>query len=375
MIRSFLKLYSMDIGVDIDRMLTMRMTLADKKYPTPEQRRLFYQAMLSRLAATPGVAATSITSAPPAQGVGTMPFEIEGRPAGDPKKMPIATTMQVSESYFDTLRVVMRQGRVLRETDGSKGSEAVVINARFASQHFPGEDPLGKRIRFKVDTRLNAVRTEQPWLTIVGVAPNVRQRSMQDVDPDAIAYTSYRIEPTLGTAILIRSHGDPAALIPAIRKAVQDVDPDQPVFGVQTMEQALAQMRWPYRVFGSLFTILAVIALVLSAVGIYAVTAYSVTQRTQEIGVRMALGAQASQVSWLILRQGLVQLLIGLTLGTAGALAAGPVLQALLVQIKPSDPVTLGAIAAVFTVVTVVACLIPARRATRLDPLAALRVE
>jgi len=144
---------------------------------------------------------------------------------------------------------------------------------------------------------------------------------------------------------------------------------------VQTMEQALAQSRWPYRVFGSLFTIFAVIALVLSAVGIYAVTAYSVTQRTQEIGVRMALGAQASQVSWLILRQGLVQLLIGLTLGTAGALAAGPVLQALLVQIKPSDPVTLGAIAAVFTVVTVVACLIPARRATRLDPLAALRVE
>jgi putative ABC transport system permease protein len=375
MIRSFLKLYSMDIGVDIDRMLTMRMTLADKKYKTPEQRRVFYQAMLSRLAATPGVAAASITTAPPAQGAGTMPFEIEGRPAGDPKKMPAATTMQVSESYFDALGVVMRQGRVLRETDGSKGSEAVVINARFASQHFPGEDPLGKRIRFKVDAHLNAVRTEQPWLTIVGVAPNVRQRSVQDVDPDAIAYMSYRIEPTLGTAILIRSHGDPAALIPAIRKAVQDADPDQPVFAVQTMQQALAQSRWPYRVFGSLFTIFAVIALVLSAVGIYAVTAYSVTQRTQEIGVRMALGAQANQVSWLILRQGLVQLLIGLTLGTAGALAAGPVLQALLVQIKPSDPATLGAIAAVFTVVTVVACLIPARRATRLDPLAALRVE
>jgi putative ABC transport system permease protein len=203
----------------------------------------------------------------------------------------------------------------------------------------------------------------------------VRQRSVQDVDPDAIAYTSYRTDPPRGTAILIRSQGDPAALVSAVRKAVQDTDPDQPVFGVQTMEQAFAQTRWPYRVFGSLFTIFAFIALVLSAVGIYAVTAYSVTQRTQEIGVRMALGAQSRQVSWLILRQGLIQLVIGLTLGTAGALAAAPVLRALLVQIKPSDPATLAAIAMVFTVVTVAACLIPARRATRLDPLAALRVE
>jgi putative ABC transport system permease protein len=375
MIRSFLKLYSMDIGADISHMLTMRMTLADKKYPTPEQRRLFYQAMLSRLAAVPGIAGASIASAPPASGVQTQPFEIEGRPAADPKKLPLVTVMQVSEGYFDVLDVRMREGRVLRETDGNKGSESVVINARFASQHFPGEDPLGKRLRLKVDERMNAVTSEQPWLTVVGVVPNVRQRSLQDVDPDAIAYTSYRLQPTLGTAILIRSHSDPTALIPAVRKAVQDVDPDQPVFGVQTMEQALAQNRWPHRVFGTLFTIFAFIALVLSAVGIYAVTAYSVTQRTQEIGVRMALGAQARQVSWLILRQGLVQLAIGLTLGGAGALAAGPVLQTLLVQIKPTDPATLAAIGLVFTVVTVVACLIPARRATRLDPLAALRVE
>jgi len=375
MIRSFLKLYSMDIGVDISRMLTMRMTLAEQKYPTPEPRIAFYERMLSRLAALPGVAAASITSAPPAQGAGTMPLEIEGRPPADPKKLPEVTNMQVSEGYFDVLGVTMRAGRPLRDVDGKKGSEGVVINARFAAQHFPNEDPLGRRIRLKIDQRLNAVKEPEPWLTIVGVAPNVRQRSVQDVDPDAIAYVSYRTDPPRGMGILIRSHGDPAALIAAVRKAVQDTDPDQPVFDVRTMEQAFAQNRWPYRVFGTLFTIFAVIALVLSAVGIYAVTAYSVTQRTQEIGVRMALGARAGQVSWLILRQGLVQLAIGLTLGTAGALAAAPVLGALLVQIKPSDPPTLAAIALVFTAVTVVACLIPARRATRLDPLTALRVE
>jgi putative ABC transport system permease protein len=356
-------------------MLTMRMTLAEKKYPDPAKRIVFYEQMLSRLGAVPGIVAASITTAPPAQGAGTMPFEIEGRPPADPKKLPQVTTMQVSERYFDVLGLALSRGRALREIDGAKGSEGVVINARLASQYFPGEDPVGRRIRLKVNQQLNVIKREDPWLTIVGVVPDVRQRSLQDVDPDAIAYGSYRPDPPRGMSILIRTAGDPAGVITAVRKAVQDTDPDQPVFDVQTMDQVLAQSRWPYRVFGSLFTIFAVIALVLSAVGIYAVTAYSVTQRTQEIGVRMALGAQAGQVSWLILRQGLVQLLIGLTLGTAGAYAAAPVMRALLVQIKPHDPATLAIIAAVFTIVTVVACLIPARRATRLDPLTALRVE
>jgi len=186
---------------------------------------------------------------------------------------------------------------------------------------------------------------------------------------------SYRLEPPTGTAILIRGGGEPGALTSAVRNAVQATDPDQPVFGVRTMEQTLAEQRWPYRVFGTMFTIFAAIALVLSSVGIYAVTAYSVTQRTQEIGVRMALGARPREVSWLILRQGLLQLAIGLVLGTAGALLAAPVLQTLLVQIKPTDPITLAGIGLLFTLVTVCACLIPARRATRLDPLAALRIE
>jgi putative ABC transport system permease protein len=285
------------------------------------------------------------------------------------------TTLIVSEGYFDTLGVTLPQGRGLRDADGKDGSEGVVVNARFATQFFPGQDVMGRRIRLKTGDRTPENQKEKPWMTIVGVAPTVRQRNVQDIDPDAVAYISYRLEPPGGTAILIRTRGEPAALTSAVREAVQAVDPDQPVFGVRTMDESLAQSRWPYRVFGSMFSIFAFIALVLASVGIYAVTAYSVTQRTQEIGVRMALGAQGAQVSWLILRQGLIQLAIGLTLGTAGALAAAPVLQSLLVQVKPSDPATLLAIALLFTAVTVGACLIPARRATRLDPLKALRVE
>jgi putative ABC transport system permease protein len=375
MIRSFMKLYSMDIGVDTTRMLTMRLALADKKYPTADKRQLFYEALLPRLATIPGVAAASITSAPPANGAGSRGLELEGRPEPDPKKVPQVTTLFVSDGYFDTLGVTMRQGRPLRETDGKAGSETAVVNMRFASQFYPGEDVVGKRVRFKAATSGPDANKLKPWMAIVGVSPTIRQRNVQDVDPDAVIYVPYRFDAPLGTAILIRGQGEPGALTSAVREAVQATDPDQPVFAVQTMEQSLAQQRWPYRVFGTMFTIFAIIALVLSSVGIYAVTAYSVTQRTQEIGVRMALGAQPRQVSWLILRQGLLQLLIGLMLGTAGALAAGPVLQTLLVQIKPTDPVTLAGIGVVFAIVTVCACLIPARRATRLDPISALRIE
>jgi putative ABC transport system permease protein len=375
MIRSFMKLYSMDIGVDTTRMLTMRLALPDKKYPTADKRRLFYEALLPHLAAIPGVAASSITSAPPGNGAGSRAIEFEGRPEPDPKKVPQVTTLYVSEGYFDTLGVTARQGRLLGEIDGNAGSEAVVVNARFVAQHYPGEDVIGKRIRLKAPTSGPDAQKVKPWMSIVGVTPSIRQRNVQDVEPDAVIYMAYRLDPPSGTAILIRGHGDPGALTSSVREAVQATDPDQPVFGVQTMEQSFAQQRWPYRVFGTMFTIFAIIALVLSSVGIYAVTAYSVTQRTQEIGVRMALGAQPRQVSWLILRQGLVQLVIGLVLGTAGAVLAGPVLQTLLVQIKPTDPITLGGIGLLFTAVTVCACLIPARRATRLDPLTALRIE
>ena len=161
----------------------------------------------------------------------------------------------------------------------------------------------------------------------------------------------------------------------AVRREVQAIDPDQPVFTIQTLDQMLAEDRWPFRVFGSLFAIFAVIALVLSSVGLYAVMAYSVTQRTQEIGVRMALGAEARQVSWLILKRGLMQLAIGLTLGLAGALALSRVLRSVLVQITPSDPVTFAAITMLLTVVSIAACLLPARRATRVDPLVALRAD
>jgi len=175
--------------------------------------------------------------------------------------------------------------------------------------------------------------------------------------------------------LLARSNGDPAALTSLVREEIRIIDPDLPLFRIETMDQSLAQQRWGFRVFGTMFAMFAAIALVLSAVGLYAVTAYSVAQRTQEIGVRMALGARPAQVRWLVLRRGLVQTAIGLVLGLAGAVGVGRLLESILVQTSTRDAVTLISVVFLLAVVSIAACLAPARRATRLDPLVALRYE
>ena len=213
------------------------------------------------------------------------------------------------------------------------------------------------------------------WLTIVGISPTVRQRNFQDPDPDPVVYVPYRAQPAPFMTLLVRTPGEPAAMTAALREEVRALDPDLPLFGIRTMDENLAQARWPFRVFGTMFAIFAVIALVLSAVGLYAITAYSVTQRTHEIGVRMALGARPSAVWWLIIRRSFMQLAVGLTIGMAGAFGVGRLLRTLLVQTSPNDPLTLVSIALLFVLVSVAACFWPARRATRLDPVSALRHE
>ena len=214
-----------------------------------------------------------------------------------------------------------------------------------------------------------------PWLTIVGVSPTIRQGEVQALEPAAVLYKPSRMAASLGTAMIVRTAGDPRSMIGAVREAAKMLDPDQPLFDVRTLDEFLARNRWQYAVFGTIFVILAVLALVLSSVGIYAITSYAVTQRTQELGLRLALGAQASQIAWLILRTGLVQLGIGLALGLAAAYGVSQLLKSLVAQIPAVDPVTFIGITALLTIVMLTACLIPARRATRMDPLEALRME
>jgi ABC-type antimicrobial peptide transport system permease subunit len=204
----------------------------------------------------------------------------------------------------------------------------------------------------------------------------VRQRTQIGDDlPDPVAYIPLRAQSAAFAMLLIRAQGDPASLTSLLREEVRAIDADLPLFGILTMDQQLAQQRWAFRVFGSMFGIFAVIALALSSVGLYAVTAYSVAQRTQEIGVRMALGAQTGQVLWLILRRAVVQMAIGLAIGIAGAFGVGKLLASVLFQTGARDPVLLTTIVALLIGVSTAACIWPARRATRLDPVNALRNE
>jgi len=261
---------------------------------------------------------------------------------------------------------------VFDDLDGSPGHDTAIVNQRFAAMHFGNEDPIGRRIKLNNDEPTPLVPAPD-WVTIVGIAPTVRQRSLQEPQPDPVVYRPLRMQSPGFAMLMIRARGDAASLTALARNEVRAVDPDLPLFGILTMDQQLAQQRWPFRVFGSMFAIFALIALALSSVGLYAVTAYSVAQRTQEIGIRMALGARASQVWWLILRRGLVQLAIGLSIGLAGAFGVGRLLSSVLVQSSGRDPVTLVTIVALLVVVSVSAAFWPARRATRLDPASALR--
>jgi putative ABC transport system permease protein len=373
MTRSFLKLYSQDIGIKTDYLLTMRLQLSGTKYPKPEARQEFYERLAPRLASMAGADSVAIATSVPPQGSGQRDLEIDGRPVASGTARPSVTTVVISPTFFDVVGAPLRRGRLFTDADGAPGAETVIVNQRFATQFFPDEDPMGKRIRFP-PREPTAGQPAPVWRTIVGISPTIRHSRPQDAEPPAVAYIPLRQEPSGFAVLLVRSRVEPGVMMSAVRREVQAIDPDQPVFTVQTIEQMLAQQRWPFRVFGTVFAIFAFIALVLAAVGLYAVMAYSVMQRTQEIGVRMALGAAGRQVSWLILRRGIIQLVIGLTLGLGGAWFAGQLLAPLLV-VTPHDPSTFVGIALLLIVVALAACMIPARRATRLDPLVALRQE
>jgi predicted permease len=380
MMRNFLTMYRLDLGIDTSKLLTMALALPDRKYPSLEQRLAFYERLEERLRSNPKIDNVTVTSNVPLQGGFLRKLEIDGKPLDQGQQAPNVTMLTVDPRYFKTMGLALQRGRDFTEEDGMAGREAAaVINQRFAALHFPGSDPIGRRITLSIDLQGGAPPQGGIPLsltaTIAGIVPNLRQRDFNLPDPDPIAYLPFRMDPRGFMNLIVRSAGDPNAMTPILREEVRAIDADLPLFGIRTMDASLAQQRWPFRIFGTMFAIFAFIALVLSAVGLYAVTAYAVSQRTQEIGVRMALGAQGNEVAWLFLRRSMIQLAIGLTLGIAGAFGVGTLFQQtqLLIQNRASDPVTIGGIALLLAVVASIACFVPAKRATRLDPLIALR--
>jgi putative ABC transport system permease protein len=375
MMRSFSALYAVDTGIKVDGLMRMKLQLPPSNYPTADARYRFFQQLEPRLTALPGVTAAVTTGVPPLDG-GERRVEVDSpsRPA-DAEPVFVSTVI-ITPQYFEVVGVPVARGRVFTNDDGAPGAERVIINEQFAVRFFPGEDPIGRRIRFVRRQDDDDSQAPEPmWRTIVGVSGRILQGSPQDAYRNSVAYLPFRQEAPRTSSLLVRSAMLPATVMAAVRREVQAVDKDQPVFTIQTVAQILDDERSIYRIFAVLFAVLAVIGLVLSSVGLYAVMAYAVTQRTQEIGVRMAVGAQRWQVSWMFLKRGLWQLAVGLALGIPMAVGLSGLVRLRLVEVEPNDPITLVGITVVLAAVSLAACLLPVRRAAKVDPVVALRAD
>lgn len=372
MLRSFAALYASDPGFAVEGLARMRLQLPPNNYASAESRQAFFDRLMPRLAAIPGLDGMALTTAvPPLDGVERVVELDDARPVDVDDEGRWASTVMVTPGYFDVLGVPMVRGRDFPATAGAR---VVIVSQVLAERFFPGQDPVGRQLRLTPD-RSNADAAAEDWRTIVGVSGRMLQGSANEAFHSAVVYLPFREDTPRTSSLIVRSSLPPATVMADVRQAVQGIDRDQPVFTLQTLAEVIAAERLIYRIFATLFAVLAAIALVLSSVGLYAVMAYAVTQRTQEIGVRMAVGAQRWQVSWMFLRRALVQLALGLALGLPAALALAQVARFQLVEIEPSDPVTMVGITVVLVAVSIAASLLPVRRASRVDPAIALRGE
>ena len=352
--------------IDSRQVITAAITLPAASYQSPGQRNEFYRRLHERLAANPAISTMSIASALPLQGAPQQRLEIQGRPpTGD--RGPSVRTVMVAPQYFQTLGLTLPRGRDFTDDDGAPGQAHAIVNERLVSELFSGQDPIGQRISF-VPSEGSSVRN---WLTIVGVAPDIRQRPVPE--PDALVYVPYRTAAPPTAVLLIRSPADAADLAPSIRREVQSVDPQLPLYRMRTMAQAVRDAQWNGRLSATLIRVLTLIAVGLSAVGLYAVTSYSVSRRTHELGLRMTLGARPRHVATVLGRRVFVQLTFGFFAGVLSTMLWDRLFSSGGPGPGATDPLSLTIVAAMLTGMAVIACAVPIYRATHLDPVQALR--
>jgi putative ABC transport system permease protein len=367
MIRSFMNAYRADLGINTTHILTMSLDLPKASYQRPDQLRAFYDRLKIRLDSTPGVEVSTVTTNIPLSGSWSFSCEIEGEPQPDARRRPNVDAILTTPDYFRVMGDQILAGRDFTAADGTPASLTVIVNRQFAQSFWHDENVLGKRLRFyKTDIA-------EPWLTVVGVVPDISQDNQSRAKRSPLIYLPFRFEVSYDPFVAARTSVPPSTLKEVFRREVAAIDDNLPVLNLRTMEEQLERRNWPYRVFGSMFAIFAAIALALASVGLYAVMAHSVSQRTQEIGVRIALGARDRNILRLVFSEGMSQLAIGLVLGLAAALAVTKILKTLLVDVSPSDPLTFVSVALVLSAAAGLGCLIPARRAMRVDPVEALR--
>jgi len=369
LLRSLWRLQQVSPGFNPEHLLTMQLALPRAKYPENQQRARFFEQMVERVAALPGVKAAAVTSLLPFSGSNSASsFQIIGRPPL-PRGHTLDTNRRtVSANYFQTLGVRLTRGRDFDRRDTAQAPGVVIINEAMARKFWPGEDPIGQRLTFNSSTEYE----------IIGLVSDVKHtRLQQENEPEA--YTHYQQLPARRMDLAARGDAlaghDPASLIAGIRHAVREVDPEQPVYNIRTMEQRLSHSIAPQRFIALLLSLFAAVALILAAVGIYGVMSYAVAQRTHELGVRMALGAPPRDVLKLVVGQGMKLALAGVGIGLAAAFGLTRLMKGLLFGVSALDPLTFIAVALLLAGVALIACYLPARRAMRVDPLTALRRE
>jgi len=368
--RSFLQLQSVKAGFTPDQVLTASLSPSGEKFQSDTDYVNYFDNVTERIAALPGVREVGVINTLPLKKGPTLRFRVEGRPALPVDKWPPANYRTVSPNYFHVMNIPVLQGRTFTRTDNEQAPSKLMVNQALVVQNFSGENVIGKRINFgRTDSN------QQPiWLEIVGVVADVKNQELKD-PPEPEFYFSTLQNPFQTMSIVIRSTVEPNSLVSSVRQAVSEVDKTAPVADFETMERIVTESVMQPRFNMVLLGLFSAIALLLSAAGIYGVTAYTVTQRTHELGIRLALGAQLGDVLRMILKQGMAVIFLGLVIGLGAAFALTRLLKTLLFGVGATDPLTFIAITSLLTLVALVACYIPARRATKVDPLVALRYE
>jgi putative ABC transport system permease protein len=389
MIRSFYRLQKVNPGFSYDHLTSFSVALPGKKYANGEQQEQFYNRLLESLRGLPGVEATAAASGLPLGNNGWQTsFTVDGRPAPPREQTPLMEACLVTPDYFRTMNIPLRSGRYFNDHDDrsalvgkdlSKYTEtereiaalnSIVIDEEFARRYWPNEEAVGKRIRLGNDTD-----PKTPVLTVLGVVGRVKMEGLGTDSKRVQGYFPYAQIPSGGMTVILKSAGDPNQLIAAVRQQVKVVDPDQPIYSIRSMDDIRNESVAPERLNLTLLSLFAGIALVLAVVGIYGVMSYTVTQRTHEIGIRMAIGAQPRDVFRMVIRQGMMLALIGVGCGVVGAFGLTRLMASMLFGVEPTDPATFAAIAVLLTGVALIACYVPGRRATKVDPVVSLRYE
>ena len=369
MIKSVANIRSIELGYKPDGVFTARLGFPESYTDTMPQK-LFFEQLQQKVAAIPGVTSASIAGGLPSGDInyGGGRFAIEGKSYSRDQDYPRSRATQVNETFFETLQIPTRAGRTFNSGDRAGSLPVAVVSERFVKDFFPDGNALGRRIRPGTGA------SNEPWLTIVGVVGDVFLGDPEN-PRGPVVYRPFAQNHTRFAYVVARSNGQPLQLTNPVRAAVASLNPDIPLYWVYSLRDAIARPLWFIRIFGTMFMIFGFIALFLAAIGLYAVMSFSVSRRTREVGIRMALGARGGDVVRMIFRQGAMQLAVGMTVGIAFALGVSQLLQILLLDVTPRDPVIYSGVVITLVTTGLLACLIPARRATKVDPLTALRSQ